>query len=250
MTAPPAPRLDARREAEFDAELRARARAWIPSWGIDDAEGDVGAALLRIAARFSSEVAERLDRSGEKMRRGFLDWLGVRGVAAKPARVPVAFKLVDAAAEPVPADASVRLQAQAGTAAVIFETETDVRVIPGRLQVLVGVDEANDAYYVTPPGLSDLKPLEPLPGEWAVKSFAPAGARKLQLDPDTGLAADMIIDGGGAQYRVVQADKGIVTIEPPLDADLAPPLIVRKVTSFAPFDPGARNRQLHALYIG
>ena len=65
MKQPRAPQLDRRRAKEFEAELFARARAWIPSWGMDDDARDFGRALLRIAARFHSEVAERLDHRGE-----------------------------------------------------------------------------------------------------------------------------------------------------------------------------------------
>ena len=86
MKAPPAPRIDERRTPEFLAEMEERARAWIPSWGLSDGEHDFGRALLEIAARFNSEVSERLDGVGEKMRRGFLDWLAVKGEAARPAR--------------------------------------------------------------------------------------------------------------------------------------------------------------------
>src|ERR1043165_2866222 len=113
MSTPRAPRLDKRRAPDFSAELRERARAWIPSWGLADGERDFGRALLEIAARFSSEVAEHLDGAGEKMRRGFLDWLGVRGEAARPARVPVVFKLADTAREGVLASKAVRRQADA-----------------------------------------------------------------------------------------------------------------------------------------
>ena len=89
MTAPRPPRLDQRRTPEFTAELRERAQAWISSWGLADGERDFGRALLDVAARFSSEVAERLDRAGDKMQRGLVDFLAVRGEAARPARVPV-----------------------------------------------------------------------------------------------------------------------------------------------------------------
>ena len=73
MKPPRAPGLDTRRTAELSAELRERAQAWIPSWGLDDSEGDFGGALLEIAARFSAEVTERFDGAGEKMRRGQID---------------------------------------------------------------------------------------------------------------------------------------------------------------------------------
>lgn len=250
MRTPRAPRLEPRRAARFEAELQARARAWSPSWGLDDGEHDFGRALLKIAARFSSEVAERLDGAGEKMQRGFLDWLAVRGEAARPARMPVVFKLADTAREAVLAQAPVRMQVDAGGTSVFFETETDVRLVPGRLDVVVGADASGDAFYLPPPGLSDLEPLEPLPAQWQLKSFAAAGAKKLQLDPELGLTPEMIVEASGRQFRITQVEKDIVTIEPALTEGLEAQTTVRKVTAFAPFDGAARNRQEHALYLG
>ena len=250
MRTPRAPRLDTRRTAEISAELRERARSWIPSWALADGERDFGRALLEIAARFSSEIAERLDDAGEKMRRGFLDWLAVRGEAARPARMPVVFKLVDAARDAVLASAPVRMQADAAGTSVIFETETDVRLVPGNLQVIVGVDADADAFYLPPPGLSDLKPLEPLPVQWQTKSFAAAGATKLQLDPEGGLLVGIVIEAAGQQYQIVKVVKEIVTINPPLSAELPAQTVVRKIAAFSPFDGVSRNRQEHALYLG
>lgn len=250
MKTPDAPRFEERRKEEFAAELRKRAQAWMPSWDLGGGERDFGRALLEVAARFNSEVAEHLDNVGEKMRRGFLDWLAVRGIAAKPSRLPVVFKLTDAAQEPVLASAPVQLQAEADGASVMFETETDLRIVPGRLDVMVGVDADKDAFFLPPPGLSDIKPLEPLPTQWVLKSFASVGATKLQLDPDTGLVPEMILEAAGHQYRIIQVDNEIVTIEPALAAELSQSSLVRKVTTFAPFDGAAINRQEHNLYLG
>jgi hypothetical protein len=250
MKPPRAPRLEQRRAPEFMAELEERARAWIPSWGLNEGEHDFGWALLKIAARFDSEVAERLDGAGEKMRRGLLDWLAVRGQAARPARMPVVFKLADTARERVLASAPVRLQADAAGTPVIFETEDDVRMVPGRLEVVVGIDAEKDAFYLPPPGLNDLIPLDPLPSQWQLKSFAAAGATHFQLDPEAGLLPDIIIEAGDQQYRIVKADKDLVTIDRPLMNGLDGGSVVTKVTRFSPFDGKTYNQQQHALYIG
>jgi hypothetical protein len=251
MKPPKSPRIDTRRTREFSDELQERARTWIPKWAFADVEGDFGRALLEIAARFSSEVAERLDGGGEKLRRGFLDWLGVQGEAARPARMPVVFKLADAAQEPVFASPPVRMRVEADGTSVVFEaeTETDLRLVPGRLDIIVGVDADKDAIYFPPPGLSDLKPFEQLPTQWQLKSFASAGAIKLQLEPAAGFSKGMTIEAGGRHYRIDEIDNGIVTIDPPLEADLEISE-VRKVETFAPFDGITRDRQEHALYIG
>jgi hypothetical protein len=248
--------LDPRREKDLAAELLARARAWIPAWGLADGERDFGRALLEVAARFGSEVAERLDGAGDKMRRGFLDWLAVRGEAARPARVPVVFKLIDAARDAVLATAPVRMQAEAKSAggtgtSVVFETETDVRLLPGRLQVVVGADAKGDAFYLPPPGLSDLEPMAPLPTRWRLKSFAAAGTTTLQVDPAVGLQEGTLVAIDGAQYRVAAPpNHDLVAVEPPVPAGgFADGTPVTKVTTFLAFD-GARNQQNHVLYLG
>lgn len=250
MTAPRPPHLDERRTPELTAELRQRAQAWIASWGLADGERDFGRALLDVAARFSSEVAERLDRAGDKMQRGLLDFLAVRGEAARPARVPVVFKLADTARDAVPATAPVQLQADAGGASVVFETEKDVRLLPGRLEVVVGTDADGDAFYLPPPGLSELEPLEPAPAQWQLKSFAATGAKTLQVDPEAGLAAGIVVEAAGRQYRIEQVQKEIITIDPPLTDALPAATVLRKVTAFVPYDGATRNRQEHALYLG
>ncbi len=250
MKAPQAPHLDERRTEEFSIELRGRAQAWIPDWGLVDGERDFGRALLEIAARFSSEVAERFDRTGDKMRRGFLDWLGIRREAARPARLPVVFRLTDAAPDAVLASAPVQMQVDAAGAPVVFETESDVRVVPGRLEIVVAADADADAFYLPPLGLSDLQPLEPLPTQWRLKSFAAVKATTLQLDPEIGLAEGMILEAGGQQYKVEKVERDLVTIEPPLMTELNESTPVSKVTTFLPFGGQAHNWQKHALYLG
>lgn len=250
MTLPVGPPLDPRRTPEFLAELRERARAWIPEWDLTEGKRDFGQALLEIAARFNSEVAERFDRGAEKMQRGFFDWLAVRGKAAIPARVPVVFKLADTAPNAVFAPPPVRLQADANGTPVTFETDTELNIVPGGLASVVAVDADNDALYLPWPGVSDLQPLESVPTQWLVKSFAPAGSTTIQLNPELGLTPGAILLIAQRQYRVETADKDLITIDPPLETDAATGTVVTSVSTFAPFDDGARNWQEHALYFG
>jgi hypothetical protein len=241
------PGVEKRRASDFERELLDRAADWIPSWHAGE-EKDFGRALLKIAARFNSEVAERLDRAGEKMQRGFFDWLGVRGLAANAARMPVAFKMGPKSA-PVLASEGTRMLAEAEGNSVSFETETAVWLLPSRLAVVVAADAGEDKYFLQPPGLTDLEPSPPGPAEWRLKSFASAGASLLQLDPALGLAKETIIKAGAHEYRITKVEGDIVTIEPALAEDLAEG-IVRKVASFDPFAASAINRQEHALYLG
>jgi hypothetical protein len=250
MRQPVGPPLDKRRTPEFLSELRERARAWIPAWDLSEDKRDFGHALLEIAARFSSEVAERFDRGAEKMQRGFFDWLAVRGKAAIPARMPVVFRLADTARVAQLAPKAVRMQADANGTPVAFETETELNIVPGRLANVVAVDADNDALYLPWPGLSDLQPLEPMPTQWLLKNFASAGSSTLQLDPELGLTPGVILEVAGRHYRVETVDKDLVTIQPPLEADVATATAVTSVSSFAPFDGVARNWQQHALYFG
>ena len=256
------PRFEPRRRAELEAELVNRARAWLPDWRPLD-QGDFAKALFAIAARLESEVTQRLDRMPEKTFRGFLDWLGVRGRPGRAARLPVVFTMTPGS-EPITAPAPVRIQALGGAAPVMFETERPIRLVPARLVSLTAADPASDAFYRPPAGLLSVGAPAVVPKEWRLKAAATVAATQLQLEPDLGLATGLTLrDPSGQHYRVIAAEGGIVTIEPPFgqvepkgDADPAPasdlPAGERmtRVDVFEPFAPTERNRQEHALYIG
>jgi hypothetical protein len=247
----PAPGLESRRAADFERELVERAQTWIPSWSLDEGQPDFGLALLKIAARYNSEVAERLDVAGNKMALGFLDWLGIPAAAARPARMPVVLKMTDSAIEPVLAAHPIKLQVDVGSDTVTFETETDLQVIPGQLAAVVAADPGADAYYLPPPGLTSLAYLDPLPTAWTLKNFAAPKSKTLQLDPGLGLAAGMLIEIAGQQYSITNAKDDLVTIDPPVPTGdgFDEGAAVAKVMTFEPFG-GARNLQEHILYIG
>lgn len=252
MSARKPPGIDARRAQDFRAEMLTRARSWLRNWSLDESPGDFGVALLDVASRFFTHVAERLDRAGEKQALGFLDWLAVRGKAAKPARMPVAFKLADAARERVTAPKGTRLQASVDGATVVFETETPVRLVPGSLDQLVGVDATGDRYFLAPPGMTSLDPLDPRPDLWMLKNFANQGTDALQLDPALGLDKGAFIEFGGNQYRVLEAKDDLVKIEPGVQNVGGQPAgtVVTRVGKFAPFGGTAHNEQQHVVYLG
>lgn len=244
--------VETRRAREFLDELMRRARIWMPDWELDEDSADFGRALLQVAARFDAEVAERLARIPEKNARGLLAWLGLKGAAARAARMPVVFRLGARALAPVLARAPVKLQAAVDDAAIVFETEADIQLSPGQLRSIVAVDTSADAFYLPPPGLAEVEPGPGLPDQWRIKSFAAGGARHLQLEPALGLAPELIVEAGGAQYRITEVNSDIVAIDPALETDrsLAAKTVVNKVSGFVPFGGTARNRQQHLLYLG
>jgi hypothetical protein len=265
------PRLELRRTAKLREELFARAKAWLHDWRPRDNGTDFLGALLEIAARLESETAQRLDKMPEKMFRGYLAWLGVRGRAAQAARLPLAFSLA-ANSEPVLAKAPIQVQAtppQTDTGdspePVTFETEDDLMIVPGALASLYAVDPAEDAFYAAPDGFSSLDAPKPGPRSWTVKTTAKAGSTQIQLDPAMGLDAlpTLLHKPTSLLYRVTKADGGLVTIDPPIGTpdfkfgvtasapqDLPENDVLTLQSSFDPFGDARRNRQEHALYIG
>ncbi|RKT13291.1 putative phage baseplate assembly protein [Paraburkholderia sp. RAU2J] len=260
----PDPTIDARRTQAWYEELRTRASAWLPEWQPSRIASDFGDALLRIAARFDSEVTQRLDLVSTKAALGFLDWLAIAPRAGQAARVPVAFKVADSAVATVFAPAPVRLQATTGDVPVILETETDLDIVPSSIASLVAVDPATDQIYLPPAPVLSLEAAAPAPMAWTLKSLAQGGNGKLQLSPALGLDVGTVLRRGDLEYRVAGDAVGdMVPIEPPLGTPngalasaaagttaVAADSVFQAVTDFAPFDGTARGVQEHALYLG
>lgn len=243
----PLPKIDPRREEEFLAEMQQLAQVWIPDWGILDSEEDYAHAIMQIAARYCAEVSERLDRAGDKMRGGLMDWLGIRGQAAIPARLPVVFRLTEGTSSAVLAQAPIALQADVKGAAVIFETETDLNISPARIASIVA--SHGDTIYLPPPGLSSLGPKDAKPTSWKPKSLTPVGSTVIQVSPDIGLEPGMLISISLQEHLVEKVEGDLVTIRPPLESIADETTQIIAVDLFSPFDK-SRNWQEHALYLG
>ncbi|SAK99728.1 hypothetical protein [Caballeronia ptereochthonis] len=247
----PDPTVEARRAPELFAQLAARARLWLPGWQPVGAAPDFIEALLRIAAKLESEVAERLDRTPAKAALGLLDWLAIRPQAGLAARLPVVFGLSDRAVNALLAVAPVRIQANAGDTPVAFETQQDVQLVLSPIVQLVGANLVDDVFDLPPASVLSVASPEPAPAEWLLTSDAPAGSARVQLAPALGLGAGMVLRIGAALY-VVSADPtgDLVPLDPPLASGAAAGTQVVEVRDFAPFAATVLNRQVHALYIG
>lgn len=268
----PDPKLDPRRAESLFRELLARARTWIPDWQPTGSQSDFGHALLKIAARLSAEVTERLDRTPGKSALGLLDWLAIERRAGHAARMPVVFRMASGTTDPVLAPERVRVQANIGETPIAFETQHEVQLVPTPIRQIVAVDPDRDAIYLPPLSVLSLDPPESGPVEWIVKSLVTGGDRnnKLQLSPSLGVRKETILKVerprqiDSLEYRVVaDPDGDIVTVEPAIGhldpgsnatsaatGDIEEHTPVTEVRSFIPFDSSSRNRQEHALYIG
>jgi hypothetical protein len=263
VSVPVPPPFEPRRRHELLSELLERARVWLPEWRPHQPRADFASALFEIAARLGADVTQRLDRAPEKTFRGFLDWLGVRGLPGQAARLPVVFTLA-AGAQPVQAEAPVQLQATPpGKDPIFLETEQALRILPGRLDALVAGDPAADAFTRPPPGVLGLEPPPAGPTEWRLVSGAALGDSTLQLDPTLGLEPGLVLeDPRGHRYRVVAVKEGIVSIDPPVGsaqgerpglspaADLVTGDRLVRPAAFDGFAPAARNEQQHHLLLG
>ena len=248
----PEPVVDPRRSAELAAELEARARSWIPEWHSTGAAGDFGSAVLRIAARFGAEVTQRLDRFPDKAGADLLDWLRITGRPGQAARMAVVLRMAATSRDGVDVPAGVRLQAQAGDAAIDFETLQALTLLPSPLAAMVAVDPGRDMLRYPPPQVLSLDPPVPGPRAWTLQSLAPAGARMLQLSPALGLAPGTVVEAAGVQYTIDAAPAGgLTSIAAPVAAGgigIEEP--VNMVTAFQPFHGNGRDMQEHRLYIG
>lgn len=247
-------------ESELRAALVRRLALWIPELRAKGGAEDVARAIVAIAARLETEVAQRLVRVPEKTFRGFLHWLGITGRSANAAQVPVVFSLAGGA-EPVLAEPPIRLQAIAEGTPVVLEVAEALRLVPARLVAVIGADPARDAFFGPFPGLSPSAAPRPAAIEWRLRSAAPALSTTVQLDPPTAFDADTVLmDAAGNRYRVTGAADGLVSIEPAIGTiagaasaspeGLAAGARLTRALVFDPFAPTERDRQRHALYLG
>lgn len=254
------PQPETIREQGLLEELQARTQSWLPEWRPRDSQ-DFASAILAIAARFQSEVAQRFNRVPEKFLRGYLDWVGIKGDSGHAARLPFVFT-TKKGAEGILARSPIQVQAtppqtdsSKTPSPVLFETESSLLIVPAKIAALVGAAASADAYYLPPQGISPVAAPVSGPRSWQLKSAAKADAVQLQLEPALGFDSLPTLRHrtSGRPYQVVGAAGDIVTIDPPLETSAGAyeqDDTFDLVEMFDPFGTSNRNAQQHELYIG
>ena len=132
-----------------------RATAVLSADGSAVPPGKIAHAIIGAAARIGEEVTRRLDRVPEKQADNFYAAMGIGRDPARPARVPVAFKLADPAPGEARAPAATRLTAETGDLPAVFEVERGITLAPGSIVAMSAVDLQTDRIFLPPPGVVD-----------------------------------------------------------------------------------------------
>jgi hypothetical protein len=146
--APIPPPVDKRTCAEIASELNAGLAAQYPGWPKDGPKQGV-AALVQVCARFSELIIERINRVPDRNRMAFLSYLGGALLPPQPARVPLTFALAPGGVVPavVPAGTWVSAGPAPGESTpVVFETESELVVVPASLDQLFVRTPEHDRY--------------------------------------------------------------------------------------------------------
>jgi baseplate J-like protein len=143
---PSAPSIDSRDTNAVLAEFQNRQRGFLPRWNPPTKSS--GAAMGPIFARLINAILERLNRVPAKEKLAFLDFLGIRLIAAQPARAPIVFSLSSGAADTMaPEGTQVAAPPPPGsTNQIVFSTEEDAAVAAAALTELVSFWPGRDQY--------------------------------------------------------------------------------------------------------
>lgn len=146
MKVPPTLPVDARGTDALVRLLRARAPGYVPEVTLGDGTAD--GALAAVFAGFAHALLTRLNQAPDKGRLSFFNLLGIEPTPARAARTAVVFQLVDqASASAAPAGTPVAAPPPPGASAqVVFETETSVGLVPGRVAQVVSLWPGRDSF--------------------------------------------------------------------------------------------------------
>ncbi|GLZ39461.1 putative baseplate assembly protein [Actinokineospora sp. NBRC 105648] len=145
----PTPNLDDRRFQDLVDDAKRMVMLRCPEW-TDHNVSDPGVTLIETFAFMTDQLLFRLNQVPDRLYVKFLEMIGLRLVPPTPARVPVTFWLSAPAITPVgiAAGTSVATPRDDTSAAVVFSTGADLRIIPCALRRVatapVSADELAD----------------------------------------------------------------------------------------------------------
>jgi hypothetical protein len=152
----PAPKIDKRTAEDVAKQVQLLLAEYLPgefrnppNTGNPRELQGISAALVKIFARFSEIIIERLNQVPDKNFLAFLDLLGASRLPPQPARVPLTFSLASGSAVDavVPAGTQVAAPpAEGQKEPVIFETERELVVTAAELVSIFTRDPQQDRY--------------------------------------------------------------------------------------------------------
>jgi predicted phage baseplate assembly protein len=134
------PNLDDRTWREIAEQARALIPQYAPEW-TDYNPSDLGITLIELFAWIVEGMIYRLNRVPERSEIQFLNLLGSTRAPARPAATWLTFALTpDTGATKVPAGTQVTTPQTEQAAPVVFETDTDLIVLPINLKKVLLID--------------------------------------------------------------------------------------------------------------
>lgn len=123
------------------------AATYVPEWR--PVEGDMGLSLLKLFAHMQEEIATRLNRVSDKGFAAFLEMLGMRLSAAKPASVPLTFYPAKGliGGSYIPAGTLAACEETEDHEALTFETVKSLTITSASLVKVMGVDIDRDQIF-------------------------------------------------------------------------------------------------------
>jgi predicted phage baseplate assembly protein len=133
---------------DADAQVKSAERklpAFVPGWRITP-KGP-GAAIVQVYARFLKALADAINQSPDKNKLAFFDLLGLELLPAQAARAPVVFFPVQGMPDTrVPARTQVGANVAGQSGPLIFETESAIALVKGKLAQVVSLWPGRDAW--------------------------------------------------------------------------------------------------------
>ncbi len=150
----PVPNLDDRRFQDLVDDAKRMVQRRCPEW-TDHNVSDPGVTLIETFAFMTDQLLFRLNQVPDRMYVKFLEMIGLRLLAATPAKAPVTFWLSAPAVAgvSVPAGTTVATPRSDTEESIVFNTRDDLQIIPCMLQDVATLGEGEEASTLHTEGL-------------------------------------------------------------------------------------------------